>query len=93
MPVGTLSAARRRIYSALIAQPKRHWSVRTLTDALSAHACVKEAAVRDAVNLLLAQRFMEQVPYQRALTVALTAGGEQALIVALRRDTRSAEGP
>ncbi|WP_120315041.1 hypothetical protein [Catellatospora citrea] len=66
--------------------------MRTLADALSAHASVKENAVRDTVNLLLAQRLMEQVPHHRGLTVALTAGGEQALTVALRRDTRPEGG-
>jgi len=89
---GQLTAARRRIYEALVAQPKRHWTVRTLAETLAAHASVKDNAVRDTVNFLLAQHLLEPVPHHRALTVALTASGEQALTVALRRATRPGEG-
>lgn len=89
---GQLTAARRRIYEALVAQPKRHWTVRTLAEALAAHASVKDNAVRDIVNFLLAQHLLDQVPHQRALTVALTVSGEQALTVALRRAARPHEG-
>jgi hypothetical protein len=88
---GKLPAARRRIYAALVAQPKRHWTVDTLAQALSAHASVKESAVQDTVSFLLAQQLLEQVPRPRALTVALTASGEQAT-VALRRAAKSREG-
>jgi len=90
--IGQLTAARRRIYEALVAQPKRHWTVRTLAEALSAHASVKDNAVRDTVNFLLAQHLLEQVPHHRALTVALTASGEKVLTVALRRAARPSEG-
>ncbi|MEU9507769.1 hypothetical protein AB0D32_16000 [Micromonospora sp. NPDC048170] len=66
-------------------QPERHWTVRTLSDALAMHACVKETAVRDTINLLLSLRLVNLVPHQRAITVSLTATGERALTVALRR--------
>lgn len=89
---GKLTSARRRIYALLVAQPKRHWTVSTLAQALSAHASVKDGAVRDTVNYLLAQHVLEQVPRQRALTVALTVSGEQALTVALRRAAKPREG-
>jgi len=89
---GKPTAARRRIYAILVAQPKRHWTVSTLAQALSAHASVKENAVRDTVNFLLAQQLLAQVPRQRALTVALTASGEQALTIALRRAAKPREG-
>ncbi|MCP2325228.1 Fe2+ or Zn2+ uptake regulation protein [Hamadaea flava] len=79
------TAARRRIYQTLVSQPGRHWTVRTLTEALAAHATVKETAVRDTVNFLLSLNVVALVPYQRAMTVSLTGPGERALIVALRR--------
>ena len=79
------TAARRRIYQALVNQPGRHWTVRTLTDALAAHASVRETAVRDTINFLLSLQVVALVPYHRALTVSMTAPGERALIVALRR--------
>jgi len=79
-----LTAARRRIYTALVAQPTQQWTVRTLAEALSAHANVKKGAVRDTVNLLLTHHLMEPVPHQRTLTVALTEQGERTLTVALR---------
>jgi len=34
------TSARRRIYQALVDQPGRHWTVRTLPDALATHASV-----------------------------------------------------
>jgi Fe2+ or Zn2+ uptake regulation protein len=79
------TSARRRIYRALVEQPGRHWTVRTLTSALALHASVKETAVRDTINLLLSLRFLDLVPYQRAMTVSLTTTGERELTVALRR--------
>jgi|GEM_PF-5945665 Fe2+ or Zn2+ uptake regulation protein len=79
------TSARRRIYQALVEQPGRHWTVRTLTDALAMHASVKETAVRDTINLLLSLRLVELVPHQRATTIVLTSVGERALTVALRR--------
>ncbi|NJP35816.1 hypothetical protein [Micromonospora thermarum] len=83
-PAPKLTAARRRIYTALVAQPKQQWTVRTLTEALSEHASVNEGAVRDTVNLLLTHHLMELVPHQRTLTVALTKQGERTLTAALR---------
>jgi len=80
------TAARRRIYQALVSQPGRHWTVRTLTDALAAHASVREAAVRDTINHLLSLHVVALVPYRRAMTVSMTAPGERALTVALRRN-------
>ena len=40
---------------------------------------VNACTVRDNLNLLLAEGIMQQVPHQRALTVALTEQGEQTL--------------
>jgi len=79
------TSARRRIYQALADQPGRHWTVHTLTDALTIHACVKETTVRDTINLLLSLRLVALVPNRRSMTISLTAHGERALIVALRR--------
>jgi hypothetical protein len=79
------SSARRRIYQALVEQPGRCWTVRTLTDALGRYACVKETTVRDTINLLLSLKIVALVPHRRAMTISLTAPGERALIVALRR--------
>ncbi|MEU4594684.1 MULTISPECIES: hypothetical protein [Micromonospora] len=79
------TSARRRIYQALVDQPGRHWTVRTLTQALALHASVKETAVRDTINFLLSLQLVALVPHQRAMTISLTAPGERALIVALRR--------
>jgi hypothetical protein len=79
------TSARRRIYQALVDQPRRHWTVRTLTDVLAAHASVKEAAVRDTINLLLSLRLVALVPHRCSMTISLTVPGERALIVALRR--------
>jgi hypothetical protein len=84
-PLKLPTSARHRIYQALVDQPGRHWTVRTLTEALALHASVKETAVRDTINFLLSLQFVALVPYRRAMTISLTASGEGALIVALRR--------
>lgn len=84
-PLKLPTSARRRIYQALVDQPGRHWTVRTLTEALALHASVKETAVRDTINFLLSLRFVALVPYRRAMTISLTTPGERALIIALRR--------
>ncbi|MFI7517554.1 hypothetical protein ACIBVK_29070 [Micromonospora echinofusca] len=84
-PLKRPTSARRRIYQTLVQQPGRHWTVRTLSDALAMHASVKETAVRDTINLLLSLRLVDLIPHQRAITVSLTATGERALTVALRR--------
>lgn len=84
-PLTLPTSARRRIYQALVDQPRRHWTVRTLTETLAMHASVKEGGVRDTINFLLSLQVVALVPYQRAMTISLTGPGEQALIVTLRR--------
>ena len=86
------TSAQRRIYQTLVEQPGRHWTVRTLTEALAMHASVSGTGVRDTINLLLSLRHVDLVPYQRAMTVSLTASGEQALTVALRRAAKTQKG-
>ncbi|MBQ1022822.1 hypothetical protein [Micromonospora sp. C95] len=48
--------------------------------------------MRDNLNLLLAEGILEQIPHQRALTVALTEQGEQTL-TAVTRSGRAARLP
>lgn len=79
------TSARRRIYQTLVDQPARHWTVRTLTEALAIHASVKETAVRETINRLPSLRLVDLVPYRRVMTISLSARWERALIVALRR--------
>ncbi|MFI7650643.1 hypothetical protein ACIBTZ_31895 [Micromonospora sp. NPDC049460] len=72
---------RRCVYRALLCAPSRTWTVRQLSQAVPT---VAGGAVRDAVNQLLAEGLLRQVPYQRALTCGLTDKGRQALARLLR---------
>lgn len=84
--VGVLTPTRRHVYHVLLCDPGRQWTVRGLATAATA---AKETAVRDCVNLLLAEKIVEQVPRQRALTVRLTEHGRTVLPALLRDDGRT----
>jgi hypothetical protein len=81
---GPVPPSHRHIYTLLVNEPKRHWTVRSLTDALPANAGIRDGAVRDAVNRLLAHRLLDEVPGQRALTFVLTERGKADLASLLR---------
>lgn len=81
----TLTPVWLRICELLLAQTERHWTVRTLTEALTQDTHASTSAVRDTVNLLLTHRILAIVPHERATTVCLTLMGEQNLAVWLRR--------
>lgn len=76
--VRRLTRARRLIHDTLLADTRRHWTVQSLAEAVPA---LTTSTVRDNLNLLLAEGILEQIPHQRALTVALTGQGEQTLTV------------
>lgn len=76
-----LTGTRRLIYETLLTDPGHHWTVRGLAEALPS---ITAHTLRDNLNLLLAERIVEQVPHQRALTVELTEQGQQTLTAILR---------
>ncbi|MBM0202026.1 hypothetical protein JNW90_02015 [Micromonospora sp. STR1s_5] len=67
---------RRRIYTTLLDDPTRTWTVRELAATVNT---VSEGTVRDTFNVLLANGHLRQVPHQRSLTAMLTDRGRQAL--------------
>lgn len=76
------SVSRQRVYETLTADPQRDWTVKDLTSLLPD---VSVEAVRTTVHLLLADRLVDIVPRQRALTVRLTGDGREALVEILSR--------
>jgi hypothetical protein len=71
-----------RLYSTMVSNPDNEWTAQSLAaglrwaadddqDALEA----KSRAVHDVVTTLLGDQWVEPVPYQRQLTVRLTAPG------------------
>lgn len=84
LPPPPLTPARRLVYETLLRQRHQQWTIRGLVEALPAEANINVGAVRDIVNVLLAHRFVNQVPGQRGLTVVLSSRGAQALIEVLR---------
>jgi hypothetical protein len=76
--------SRRHIYTVLLDDPKRHWTVRSLTEALPANAGISAGAVRDTVNRLLAHRLLDEVPGDRAMTFVLSSRRERDLASRLR---------
>ncbi|MFG1918165.1 hypothetical protein [Micromonospora sp. NPDC048898] len=72
---------RRRIYTTLLDDPTRTWTVRELADTVNS---VSEGTVRDTFNVLLANGHLREVPRQRSLTAMLTDRGQQALTRLLR---------
>lgn len=67
---------RRRIYTTLLEDPTRAWTVRELAATVNTDS---DGTVRDTFNVLLANGHLRQVPRQRSLTAMLTDRGRQAL--------------
>ncbi|GIJ08457.1 hypothetical protein ACFFMR_26165 [Micromonospora andamanensis] len=75
-----LTRVRRLIYHTLLADPRRHWTVRGLADALP----VTAHALRDNLNLLVAEDIVAQVRHQRALTAVFTEDGKRTFTAIVR---------
>lgn len=71
------------MFSVMVAVPEREWTVKALALALMpageaadpAVVVARAHAVRDTLNVLMADGLVEPVPYQRAFTVRLTKAG------------------
>ncbi|MEO3780952.1 hypothetical protein ABGB16_29955 [Micromonospora sp. B11E3] len=70
------SPPRRAIYSRLLNEGDRTWTVAELATALP---LVSVEAIRTTVHLLIGERFLDLVPRSRSLTVQLTDNGTDAL--------------
>ncbi|MEU8388613.1 hypothetical protein [Micromonospora sp. NPDC048843] len=82
---------RRCIYTALLEDPTRTWTVRELAATVDAPSDgtnrPSEGTVRDTFNVLLADGHLRQVPHRRSLTAVLTVRGQQVLTNLLRSAT------
>ncbi|MEV7989499.1 hypothetical protein [Micromonospora sp. NPDC085948] len=78
-----MAGKRRRIYTTLLADPTRTWTVRELAATVDtpSEGTIRpsESTVRDTFNVLLADGHLRQVPHRRSLTAMLTDRGRQAL--------------
>lgn len=72
------SPARAAMLAAVLAEPDEEWTVAALQEAAQPEATTRDA-VRELVLVLMNERLMEPVPYQRALTVRLRSGAETAV--------------
>ncbi|MEU7611064.1 hypothetical protein [Micromonospora sp. NPDC049204] len=86
-----MAGKRRRIYSTLLEDPTRTWTVRELAATVDTPSeganRLPEGTVRDTFNVLLADGHLRQVPHRRSLTAMLTDRGQQALTDLLRTAT------
>jgi hypothetical protein len=73
------TAIRERIYTLLLSQPRKVWTVRQVTDALASGGRVSDDMVRPVLYVLLADHIMAAVSGSRALTLTLSADGVAAL--------------
>ena len=73
------TAIRERIYTLLLSQPRKVWTVRQVTDALASGGRVSDDMVRPVLYVLLADHIMVAVSGSRALTLTLSADGVAAL--------------
>lgn len=73
---------------ALLAAPEAEWTVAALTDALNQPEHVQQQ-VRELIFLLMHERLLEPVPYQRHLTVRMRNGASTSIQL-LRSEWRSA---
>ncbi|MFG1648418.1 hypothetical protein ACGFIE_00705 [Micromonospora sp. NPDC049275] len=83
-----MAGKRRRIYTTLLEDPTRTWTVRELAAMVdTSPEGTSEGTVRDTFNVLLADGHLRQVPHRRSLTAMLTNRGQQALTNLLRNAT------
>jgi len=73
------TAIRERIYTLLLSQPRKVWTVRQVTDALASGGRVSDDMVRPVLYVLLADHIMAAVSGSRALTLTLSADGVEQL--------------
>ena len=73
------TAIRERIYTLLLSQPRKVWTVRQVTDALASGGRVSDDMVRPVLYVLLADHIMVAVSGSRALTLTLSSDGLAAL--------------
>lgn len=74
-----LTPARLRMFAVMLAQPDHEWTTQALTAAVNEQVAAAVEAVRDTVYVLMADRLVEPVPFQRALTFRLTDSGDKQL--------------
>jgi hypothetical protein len=79
---------RAAVLDALLAEPDAEWTVLALTEALNQAEQVHHQ-VRELVVLLMHERLLEPVPYQRHLTVRIRNGAETSIRL-LRSEWRGA---
>ncbi|MEU8333715.1 hypothetical protein AB0J14_37230 [Micromonospora arborensis] len=83
-----MAGKRRRIYTTLLEDPTRTWTVRELAAMVDTPPeGPSEGTVRDTFNVLLADGHLRQVPHRRSLTAMLTDRGQQELTNLLRNAT------
>ncbi|MDG4760405.1 hypothetical protein [Micromonospora sp. WMMD710] len=83
-----MAGKRRRIYTTLLEDPTRTWTVRELAAMVDTPPeGTSEGTVRDTFNVLLADGHLRQVPHRRSLTAMLTDRGQQELTNLLRNAT------
>ncbi|HEX6683480.1 MAG TPA: hypothetical protein VF062_11820 [Candidatus Limnocylindrales bacterium] len=62
---------RHHLVEAILSDPNGEWTVREMTERLSTRDTVPTGAVQDSLYLMLANNFLEAVPFQQHLTLRL----------------------
>jgi hypothetical protein len=75
------SAAREQVFRLLVSQPDRDWTVSAVAELLPG---VSVDSVRTTLHLLMGDRLMDIVRFQRSLTLRLNSGGLTMVLAILR---------
>jgi hypothetical protein len=95
------SDLRWRLFSTMVGDPDVEWTATALAEALATDSQedrdlgARTHAIHDTVTVLMADRWVEPVPFQRLLTVRLTATGRarlRQLLVAWSAEAVAGEG-
>jgi hypothetical protein len=96
------SDLRRRLFLLMAIDPEAEWTAQALATTIAVDALADPdvavfgtQAIGEELNALMADRWVEPVPFQRALTVRLTADGHlrlRQLLLAWSADERRADG-
>ncbi|MCP2328447.1 hypothetical protein HDA40_006954 [Hamadaea flava] len=87
--LGSHSAPRQRIFDALLAGPKRVWTVSALASEVPD---VSVEAVRTTLYLMMGDQLVEVLPGQRNLTLRLTRRGIDVISEIIERWAAAEEG-
>src|SRR5215471_13238863 len=73
------NATREAIYACLLADPRRPWTVNDVLGAMMPGRRPASGAIRSTIYVLLNDRVMARVPFQRTMTARLTPEGVRLL--------------